>query len=207
MCFLISPTISPVSVEKMRTILLGPPRATSVCVALMSAASTASSSSPILAIRLPVFTSNSTTQPEWPPRPPASQQHAAVAAEAEDVGNAFRERQHAQQLGRVGVVERDLLLPGDRDERRPGAGGHGRRLARLGRIQHRLLEQAFGHGDGPSGLPAPTARRPSSAFFLIVDLRAGVLRRALLDPLADQVELGLRPACPASAASWALRGG
>ena len=88
----------------------------------MSAASTASSSSPILAIRLPVFTSNSTTQPDCPPRPPPASSRLPLRLNREDVRNAFGERQDAEQLAAVGVVERDLLLPGDRHQRRPGAG-------------------------------------------------------------------------------------
>ena len=52
--------------------LLGPPIATSVWSALMSAARTLSYSFPISSTRSPVLTFQTTTRPSFAPRPPAA---------------------------------------------------------------------------------------------------------------------------------------
>src|SRR4051812_10110124 len=112
----------------------------------MSAASTASDSSPSVPIRSPFVTLHRTTFPDFPPCPlpppflhpprpplpplppvpPPRQQDARVAAELQHVDRPLGERQHAEQFQRVGVVQQDLLLPADRQQRRPRAGRHRR---------------------------------------------------------------------------------
>ena len=127
------------------------------------------------------------------PAPPAAgQEHRAAAAEAKDVGNAFGKGQHTQELQRIRVVERNLFLPGHRYQRRPRTGGQSRRRARPRSVDHRLLEQPFRHRGWTGRLARHTAAHQSRVLFLgNRDLRAGVFRRPLLNPLADQVNLGL----------------
>ena len=98
----------------------------------------------------------------------AGQEQAAVAAELQHVRHAFRERQHAEQLQRVGVVEQHLLLPADGDQRRPrvaGQGGHG--VGPGGRTTGSSRSVFGGIGGGPAGLPATTDVSPISTFGFV----------------------------------------
>ena len=58
-----------------------------------------------------------------PAAPAAGEQQPAIAAEFEHMRRAVIERQYAEQLKRVAVVEQHLLLPANSDQRRPRAGG------------------------------------------------------------------------------------
>ncbi len=123
------------------------------------------------------------------------QQQAAVAAEFQHVRRAVGERQYADEIETVGIVEQYLLLPGHGSERRPGAGGncrdrpgpwrHEHRLRReLARLRHRrrTFRPAFHHR-----CQADFSRRFHGHGFA-----AGVFQCPLIDPLLDRVEVGWR---------------
>ena len=123
----------------------------------------------------------------------AGQQQVAVAAELEDVDRPFGKRQHADQVVIGRPVEQHLLVPGDRDQRRPGARRHRHDRAGLGLGDERLGRQVLGHRRRARRL----AQRGGVELELELRLglgrrhAAGVLERTPFDPLADQLDLGV----------------
>ena len=159
----------------------------------MSAASTASYSLPTSKTRLPVFTSQTTARPDWPPRPPPASSRPPLRLNLQDVDRALGERQHADQVVVGRLVEQDLLVPADGDERRPRAGRHARRSAfglACGRRPARS-SRFSGIAGGPSGLPIADGSSLNSNFgFALTDGHAaGVLERPALDPLAGSASI------------------
>ncbi len=73
-------------------------------------------------MRSPVLMSQSTTLPDLPPRPPPVSRSCPLRLKRMIVGKPSGKRQHAERLEGLGVVKEDLLLPADRDQRRPRTG-------------------------------------------------------------------------------------
>ena len=98
----------------------------------------------------------------------AGEQQAAVAAELQDVGSSPRGtagRRGGRSVSRV--VEQDLLLPGDGDERGPRAGASatiavGRALTTTGSVGRVPRASAA----GPAGLPIAEGSSLNSTFGL-----------------------------------------
>ena len=173
--------------------MLGPPSATWPWSGLMSAARTASYSSPTSMTRLPVLTSQTTAWPDWPPRPPPARSRSPLRLN-------FRTWIVPSGNGRTPtrrwsvVVEQDLLLPADRDERGPRAGWPWRRSP-LGRAL--TTTGSGGRFSGIAGGPGRLAHRRGVELELDLrlgldrDLAAGGLEGPRLDPLLDHLELGV----------------
>ena len=125
--------------------------------------------------------------------PAAHDEQRTIGAELQRAGVTFGIRQDAGELTRVGVVEQDLLLAGDGEERGPRAGrhrGHGRSARRH---DHGLEEHVLRTGDR-SGRLARTAGESEVDLGLVGFLRdaALCLEYASGDPLGKQREvLGL----------------
>src|SRR5262245_43160147 len=88
-CFLLSSTFSPSLVGQMRISLFGPPSAICVWSAEMSAASTASVSSPTSMIFSPLVTLQTTALPDCPPRPPAARSRLPLRLNFSTVGKPY----------------------------------------------------------------------------------------------------------------------
>ena len=134
-----------------------------VWFSLMSAASTASSSSPTSNTRWPVLDVEHHDSALPGTLPAAGQQQRSATAEFQDVGHAFGKRQHAQQIARVGMVEQDLLLAGHGHQRRPGTGGQRRDRAGRASADDRLPPQTLGHDRRTGGFAEPAERRRRSS--------------------------------------------
>ena len=88
--------------------------------------------------------------------------------------------ERSQQFGCFRVLQHDLFLPADRNQRRPGTGGHEPPRPRLRVFPQSAAAAAVGMGGGPSGWPVVT--EPNMA-------EAAALDRLILLPNS--------PACPA----------
>ena len=155
----------------------------------MSAARTASSSSPTWESRLPRADIIDRRQPARCRLAAAGQQQLAGAAEAERVGNALGKRQHAGQFGGIGIVEDDLPLPGDGHQRRPGTGCQRRDRGRTRRVDDRLAEDALGHDRRSFRPRGAGGHRQVHRRLLDLGLRAGVLQGPAGDPLPEGFDL------------------
>ena len=98
-------------------------------------------------------------QPRLAAAPAAGQEQVAVAAELQDVDQPLGERQDADQVVVGRPVEQHLLVPGDRDQRRPGARRHRHDGAGLGLRHERLgRDSPRASPAGPPACPAPPGR-------------------------------------------------
>ena len=107
------------------------------------------------------------------------------------MGNALGIGQHAQQLRRVGMIERDLFLARHGDQRGPGTSRQGRHRRGSRRVHRRLPRQLLRHGRRTLGLGS-SARDAQVHGWLLFDLsdRAIVLQRSAGDPSFNHVQLG-----------------
>ena len=121
------------------------------------------------------------------------QQQFAVATESQYVGSAFRIGQYSQSPTCFRVVQDDLLVTRNRDDRRPGAGGDRRGGSRSFRIHDRLFQQSGGNRGGTLWLAGSTGRGHGHRIcFLHDDLRTRVFQSPAFDPLLDDGQLGIR---------------
>ena len=120
----------------------------------------------------------------------AEDEQRAVGAELERAGVALGVRQDAGQLAGFGVVEKDLLLTCDGEQRGPGARGHGDDRGGARGDDHGLEQHVLGARGGPVGLARGTGhgQLDLGAAGLARDAVLG-LQRAALDPLGQRREV------------------
>ena len=68
-------------------------------------------------MRLPVLRSHPATRPLFPPRPAIGEYDFPISAEGQRLDETFGEGKNAKQAESFGMVEKNLLLSGDRNDR------------------------------------------------------------------------------------------
>ncbi|TXT34179.1 MAG: hypothetical protein FD138_1721 [Planctomycetota bacterium] len=127
------------------------------------------------------------------PVSPRREQQLAVAAELQDVGNPFRERQYADQLQVIGVVKQDTLMPRDRDERSPRAGRERRHRMRSLRRRQLHRRQLLRHRRRTFRLTGRDRCQIEIHFASRILRRADrCLRRAKFNPFFDDRDVRVR---------------
>ena len=120
-----------------------------------------------------------------------AEQELAVAREGEHFGQTFGEGKHAEQVERLRVVEKNLLLSANRRDGGPWRSRQCIERAGTPGANQRLGREPFGHGRRASGLPDCG----NHAQINLLDghgLAARALQRAARNPQLDQIQILLR---------------